>query len=83
MNARLKVRLLKQPTPRPSAPIGEAAMENAARAAYQSAHTKDGQVAPLPLTLAEAWLEAQGREYARLETLDGRYPSDDLHWSRA
>lgn len=34
-------------------------MENAARAAYQSARTKGGHLAPLPLTLAEALAEAE------------------------
>jgi hypothetical protein len=39
---------------------GTASMENADRAAYQSARTptRDGRPAPLPLTLAEALAEA-------------------------
>lgn len=57
MNARLRMRLLK-PTPSPRVSIGEAAMENAARAAYQSARSRDGYLAPLPMTLAEALAEA-------------------------
>jgi hypothetical protein len=41
-----------------SADPGGAALENHARVAYQSAHTRDGRVPPLPLTLADAWAEA-------------------------
>ena len=41
------------------ASIGAAAMENAERASYQSARTKNGKVAPLPLTLDEAWKAAE------------------------
>lgn len=39
-------------------PIGAAALENFARTAYQSARTRDGQRAELPLTEAAAWAEA-------------------------
>jgi hypothetical protein len=47
--------------PRPRTSIGMAATENADRAAYQSARTptRDGRAAELPLTLAEAWAEAE------------------------
>jgi hypothetical protein len=60
----MSARLLRIPRARPAIPpasstrIGEAVLENADRAAYQSARTKDGHLAPLPLTLAEALAEA-------------------------
>jgi hypothetical protein len=60
MNAQLKARLLKPtPAPSPRASIGMASTENADRAAYQSARSRDGFLAPLPLTLAEALAEAE------------------------
>lgn len=90
-NARLDValicsRLTAVPaSPRARVPIGAAAQENSDRAAYQSAHCRDGHVAPLPLTWAAAWEEAErlrGLAYARAETIDGADSSDDQHWSR-
>lgn len=61
MSARLRlrsVRVLRPAAPQPRVPIGAAALENADRVAWQSARTRDGAVAPLPLTEAQAWAEA-------------------------
>jgi hypothetical protein len=55
------------------APIGGAALENACRAAYQSARCRDGHRADLPLTFDAAWEEAHGEDYARAETADGAW----------
>ena len=55
--------------------------ENVQRYTAQSKQCRHGDAAPPPARTPLT--EAQGREYARQETLDGRYPSDDLHWSRA
>ena len=60
MHARLVANTLRSvPVARVRIPIGAAPLENAQRAAYQSARCRDGYVAPLPLTLAEAWAEAE------------------------
>jgi hypothetical protein len=60
MHARLVADVLRAVPrqPRQRIHIGAAPLENAQRAAYQSARCRDGHVAPLPLTLAEAWAEA-------------------------
>lgn len=79
MNARLRMRLLKPARPVSRTPIGAAALENADRAAYQSARCINGYLAPMPLTLAEAWEEAHGEDYMRSQTLDGAPDA----WSRA
>lgn len=65
MTAARRPSIVRTPAPRVErvAPSGTShaydPLENFDRYAYQSAHTRNGHVPPLPLSLAQAWAEAE------------------------